>query len=78
MQKIGVAAGHDAASLNTFLQPGCVASVWRRQSPPDVQTWLDRLSPEVLPRGRVILPLNAVKTSMRHVCDMSGLIAGRE
>ncbi len=75
---VGVGIADDPASLSTFLQPGCAAAIWRRQTPPEVQEWLDDLAAEVLPRGRVILPSNAVADTVGHFFDMSGLPDGAE
>lgn len=75
---IGVGVADDPASLGSFLQPGCAAAIWRRQTPRHVQTWLDVLDPELLPRGRVILPPNAVSGTVGHLCDISGLPLGSE
>ncbi len=71
----GVGITDDPASLNTFLQPDSAAVIWRRQTPPDVQIWLNGLDAELLPRGRVILPSEAVADTVRELCDMSGLPA---
>jgi len=68
----------DPAALGMFLQPGCAAAIWRRQVPPNVQTWLDGLDPEALPSGRTMLRSNAVADTVGHLCDMSGLPVGRE
>ncbi len=75
---IGVSIADDPAALGTFLQPGCAASIWRRQTPPHIQSWLDGLDPEVLPCGRVILRTDAVADAVGHFSDMSDLPAGPE
>ncbi|MEL7257488.1 MAG: DUF1826 domain-containing protein [Pseudomonadota bacterium] len=75
---IGVAIADEPASLNAFVQPGCAAAILRRQTPPDIQTWLNDLDPELLPKGRVILPLNAVADAVGHLFDMAELPAGFE
>lgn len=75
---VGVGVADDPASLSNFLQPGCAAAIWRRQTPRHVQTWLEGLDPESLPRGRVILPPNAVSDAVGHLCDISGLPPGSE
>ncbi|MBM7066295.1 DUF1826 domain-containing protein [Actibacterium sp. 188UL27-1] len=75
---VGVGLADDLASLSTFLQPGCAAAIWRRQTPRGVQNWLDRLHPDLLPRGRVILPPNAVPDAIEHLCDLACLPAGSE
>lgn len=75
---IGVGISEDPAALCTFLRPGCSAAIWRRQTPPEVQCWLDRLDPQVLPRGRVILPPQAVGDTVQHLFDMADLPTGSE
>ncbi len=75
---IGVAIADDPASLDTFLQPGCAAAIWRRQTPPDVQSWLKHLEPDLLPRGRVILPPSAVASTLEQLRDFSGMPEGPE
>ena len=75
-----VSISDTAAGLRHFLEPSCAAAIWRRQTPPDIQSWLDDLPPDVLPNGRVVLPADAVGKAVSHLCDMSGLEAspGRE
>ena len=75
---IGVAIADDPADLKTFLQPGCAAAIWRRQTPPDVQSWLDGLDPDLLPSGRVILPTATVSDTIGHLFDMYETPAGSE
>ncbi|MEM9636545.1 MAG: DUF1826 domain-containing protein [Pseudomonadota bacterium] len=75
---VGVAIADNPASLGTFLHPGCAAAIWRRQTPPEVQKWLDTLDPTMLPRGRVILPTDAVSDTLGHLCDVSALPEGPE
>ncbi len=77
-EAVGVAVVDDPASLNTFLQPGCAAAIWRRQTPPDIQNWLDRLDSDRMPRGRVILRPNAVAETFGHLCDMAETPPGPE
>ncbi len=75
---VGVAIADKPAALDTFLRPGCAAAIWQRQTPPHIQSWLDRLDPDRLPRGRVILRPAAVSQTVAHLCDMSGLPSGPE
>jgi len=72
---VGVGVADTPEALSDFLNPGCAAALWRRQTPPDVQSWLNDLDPEDLPKGRVILPLDKVAETIGHLCDMSGLAA---
>ena len=75
---VGVGIAVDPASLNTFLRPGNAATIWRRQTPPQIQTWLDGLDPEDLPYGREIVPSNAVAKTAQAFCDNSGMPKGSE
>lgn len=68
----------DPASLNRFLRPECAAAIWRRQTPKNIQTWLNGLDTELLPQGRVILPLQTIAPTVSHLCDMSSLPEGPE
>ncbi|MEL7211596.1 MAG: DUF1826 domain-containing protein [Pseudomonadota bacterium] len=73
----GVRLTEDAAGLKGFLQPDCAAVIWRRQTPPDIQKSLNAVDPDLLPRGRVILPPIAVADTVRQLCDISGLPSGK-
>lgn len=75
---IDVGSADVPASLDDLLWPECGAAILRRQTPKNIHTWLDGLNPEVLPRGRVILPLEKLAQTVGHLCDMSGLPAGPE
>jgi len=68
----------ESAALSAFLEPGCSAAIWHRQTPPGILTWLARQDPTVLPNGRVILRPAAVTETVRHLCDMAGLPDGSE
>lgn len=68
----------NTASLSAFLEPDCAGLIWQRQTPPEVQNWLDQTDPVLLPRGRVILQPDAVRDTVAHLCDMSGLPSGAE
>ncbi|MEM8872320.1 MAG: DUF1826 domain-containing protein [Pseudomonadota bacterium] len=74
----GVVVADDPASLGAFLKPDCAAAVLRRQTPPDVQNWLDALDQGFLPRGRIIIPPNAVANTVDSLCEVSGLPEGPE
>ena len=75
---IGVGIADEPAALDAFLKPGCAASIWRKQTPPDVQSWLDCLDPEILPRARVILQPREVVGTLEHLFDAAGMPAGSE
>ena len=65
-------------ALDAFLQPQCAAAIWRRQTPPGIQAWLDGLDPMFLPRGRVIQRPEALSETVADLCNMSCLPSGPE
>ncbi len=73
-----VVISDDPDAFSAFLQPDCAAAVWRRQVPTATQSWLNALDPEVLPRGRVILPSQTVADTVAHLFDMAGVPDGAE
>lgn len=75
---IGVAIADDPDALNAFLQPGCAAAIWRRQMPPEVQSWLDGLDPDALPRVRLILRPDEIADAVQRLFDTAGLPARSE
>jgi hypothetical protein len=75
---VGVAIADDPSFLATFLKPGCAAAIWRRQTPPERQAWLDHLDPENLPCGRVVVRAHAVADAVARLCDIAGLPEGPE
>ncbi len=74
----GIDIARNTADLSRFLEPKCPATLWHRETPPECQRWLDALDPDLLPRGRVILPPHAVADAVHQLCDMSGLPDGAE
>ncbi len=75
---IGVGVADDPAALSAFRQPGCAAAIWRRQTPPEMQAWLDGLDPDHLPRGRCILRPDEVGEAVRALCDEAETPVGPE
>ena len=68
---IGVGVADDLASLSVLSKPGCAAAIWRRQIPSDVQTWLEDLAPDHLPKGRLVVRTNAVEQAVRYLYSMA-------
>lgn len=67
----GVAMVHDPVGLRTFLEPECAAAILHKQTPEDIQLWLDRLDPARLPIGRVVLPVEQVREVLEQLCQIS-------
>ena len=62
--------------LGDIHSPGVAAVIWRRQLVPDFQDWIDRLDPAALPSARLVLQPNAVRDSVKAICDGSGIPHG--
>ena len=73
-----VRLAENRGGLAAFLEPDCAALVWRRETPPDIRDWLDRLSPEHLPRGRVVRRADRVGECVDALCDTAGTPKGAE
>ena len=65
-------------ALRKCLRRGCAAAIGRRQPPPEVQSWLDGIHGEALPRARVIFPTHAVGEVVRQLFAMANLSVGAE
>ncbi|MEM8571133.1 MAG: DUF1826 domain-containing protein [Pseudomonadota bacterium] len=68
----------DPASLDVIHETGCDAVIWQRQTPPEVQAWIDHLDPGLLPKGRVIVRPGAVRDVVEHYCMQARTPAGPE
>jgi len=75
---IGVALADRPEALATFLYPGCAAAIWRRRPLPSFQSWIDGLSSDELPQGRVILRPDIVAETVLELCDIADTPIGPE
>ncbi|MEM7026154.1 MAG: DUF1826 domain-containing protein [Pseudomonadota bacterium] len=64
--------------LSEIHHPSCAAVIWRRLPSPDVQSWIDGLAPEQLPRARVILRPGDVRDVATGICEACGTPDCRE
>ena len=69
---VGVGIADTPEGLSAIHHPGCAAAIWRRQPVSGVQSWIDGLFPDVLPRARVILRPEAVRDAAAEICKASG------
>ena len=76
-QPVGVSVVHDERGLQSFRDPDCAAAVWSREIPDGVSAWLAGLDADLLPTGRVVLPVAAVADTFRHLCDIAKTPGGR-
>lgn len=75
---IGVGVADTPEGLETIAKPGCAGVIWRRQPPPEVQDWLDRVSPSRLPSARMILAPGTVAAALKQIGDACELPDGAE
>lgn len=65
-------------ALDVFKEVASAATVLHREIPQHVTDWLEALPEENLPKGRVILPTQALPDAVLHLCDMVGMPTGAE
>ncbi len=70
---IGVAVVRKPEELTHLLKSDCGAALWQRKVLPDFQRWIDGLTPENLPRGRLILRPDAVRDAVAQLCDLADM-----
>ncbi|MEM9099541.1 MAG: DUF1826 domain-containing protein [Pseudomonadota bacterium] len=75
---IGVGVSETSEGLKVISEPGCAAAIWQRRPEPEIQDWLDQIDPARLPKGRVILRPDEIKTAVSRLCDEADLPKGRE
>ncbi|MEM9797088.1 MAG: DUF1826 domain-containing protein [Pseudomonadota bacterium] len=73
-----VAIVEDEGDLDRLHHPGCGAVIWQRDLADGFQAWMDRVPPDRLPRGRIVLRPDAVRAAVRHLCDAAGTPPGAE
>jgi len=59
--------------LSAIHDHGTAAAVWDRQPRDSFQSWINGLSPDLLPRARLILAPGVVRQTMTALCDAKGL-----
>ncbi len=66
----GVSMADTPQGLSAIKGPGCAAAIWRRALDPDLQSWIDGLEPARLPKARVILPVDEVRSTVLEICEL--------
>ncbi|MEM8980983.1 MAG: DUF1826 domain-containing protein [Pseudomonadota bacterium] len=77
-EAISIAQVDAPEALKTILKPGIGAALWQRDMPKEVQSWLDALKPDALPRARVVLQPHAVSQMITHLADVAEMPKGPE
>ena len=67
----GVRVATDSAALSNILEDDCAAVIWRRKYNPDLHIWLERLKPDQLPRGRVVVHVDDARDWISLTFDAS-------
>lgn len=75
-QPKGVSIVQYRQDLQRFRDTDCAAAIWNRELPLDVSSWLAALDARLLPNDRVILPHEAVKDTVRDICDEAAMPDG--
>ena len=72
---LGVGISATPKGLSSIEHPTCAASIWQRQPLKSFQDWIDTLTPEDLPRARIILRPEMVRDAMTDLVQVAGLSA---
>ena len=73
-----VSVVQEPAQLGRICNADCAGVIWQRQPVQDFQRWIDGLSPENLPSGRLILRPHMVWDAVGNLCDNAGTPKGDE
>ena len=65
-------------ALSAIRGPHCAAAIWQRSLLPELQTWIDGLPPERLPRARIVVRPERVRDAALRVCEDAGTPDGPE
>ncbi|MEM6578104.1 MAG: DUF1826 domain-containing protein [Pseudomonadota bacterium] len=69
---MGVHVTNEPEGLSHIHKPGCAATVWKRTPLPVFQSWIDALSPEHLPKARLILRPEYVRDALTKLTCTCG------
>jgi hypothetical protein len=75
---VGVAIADRPDDLDVIHKDGCAAAIWRRQTLPAFQQWIDALNPSTLPRARMILRPHLIPETIASQFQASGTPDGNE
>jgi hypothetical protein len=67
---VRVDVAQDPEGLSSIRMPECAASIWHRTPLPSFQSWIDHLTPEQLPRARVLLRVGTVRDALAEFMDV--------
>ena len=67
----GVVHADTLEALSVIGRKDCAAAIWNRRLSPDVQTWINTLDPEQLPKARVVRRPSAIRDTLFEICEAS-------
>ncbi|MEM8881041.1 MAG: DUF1826 domain-containing protein [Pseudomonadota bacterium] len=70
---IGIDEVETPQALAAIHRPDCAAVIWRRPVQADFQRWIDSVTPDALPRGRVILRPADAGRAVSDMCAAAGM-----
>ena len=73
VQSEAIVVSETPEGLAAIHQPDCAAAVWKRRPLPSFQAWIDALSPDQLPRARLVLRTDNVHEATTQICDLCGI-----
>lgn len=68
----GVYESSGPRGLTAIHRPDCAAAIWDRRPLPRFQRWIDSISPEHLPRARLVLRADMVCEALANIVDVCG------
>ena len=74
----GVTVATELEGLRTFCAPDTAATIWQREIPKPVISWLSALSPDVLPSGRLVAVPSRMGEIAAQLCDIAQTPKGPE
>ena len=70
---VGVVVSDTPDGLKVIRKAGCAATVWRRQTPPGFQDWIDGLDPKTLPSARIVVRADAARQTIEDLLHDAGI-----
>ena len=72
----GIVFSRDVEDMRAILSPSTAMVCWDRTIPSEVQDWIDRLDPALLPRARMIVPTAWVRKAVTEALDEASMPEG--
>ena len=73
---VGVSPFDDGQEMGCFRDAACAAAIWNRGLPSEVTAWLAGLDAALLPSGRAVMAVAAVKENVTLLCESAAMPIG--